>query len=293
MVDHFYFDDLPIGHVQETGARTVTEADLVLFAGLSADYHPLHTDEEYARKTPYGRRIAHGPLGVAMSIGLINREGRLDGSALALLGLEWKFTGPVFPGDTIRVRATVIERWLTSRGDKGVVVRDIAVLNQKDEMVQQGKMTLLVRRRTAGEPGDAGIAGGRMDAALRAGLRIGAAAEMRRLVTHEITAAGMGVPQPVLATPYLIATLELAAARVVQPFLPEGYTTVGARVDVTHLGPAFEGEELVATASLIGVEGRRFTFAVEAQAGGRKVSAGRHENHMIRADRFSGHRSPQ
>lgn len=282
-----FYEDLPVGHVQETRGRTLTEADLTLFAGLSGDYHPLHTDEQYASQSSFGRRILHGPLGIAVTVGLINREGLLDAAALALLGIEWKFTAPVYPGDTVRARVVVIERWLTKRAESGVVVREISVRNQENQEVQKGRMTLLVRCRTTEAASEVGITADRLAEGLRPGLRVGAVGEKRRPITHEITAEGMGSGAPVVATPWVIASMEQAAASVIRPFLPEGYITVGVLVEMEHLGAAYIGEELVARAELIGMAGRRCTFRTEVYGGGRLISRGRHQNHMVRRDRYA------
>jgi len=134
----------------ESPARTVTEADIVLFAGLSGDYNPLHTDAEFAKGTPYGQRIAHGLLGLAIASGLAARAGFIEGTAQAFLGLEWKFKGPVLIGDTLRIRAEVTKlRAMPSMGG-GVVVFAVNVLNQREQVVQQGEWSLLVKSRPQG-----------------------------------------------------------------------------------------------------------------------------------------------
>src|SRR3990172_401500 len=105
-----YFEDLRIGDQFVSPGRTITEADVTLFAGLSGDYNPLHTDEEFAKQTPFGRRIAHGLLGLSMAVGLASRLGLFDGTGIGFLGLEWSFVGPIFLGDTIRARFAVEEK---------------------------------------------------------------------------------------------------------------------------------------------------------------------------------------
>jgi acyl dehydratase len=145
-----YFEEFAVGQKMESPARTVTEADIVLFAGLSGDYNPLHTDAEFAKGTPYGQRIAHGLLGLAIASGLAARAGFIEGTAQAFLGLEWKFKGPVLIGDTLRIRAEVTKlRAMPSMGG-GVVVFAVNVLNQREQVVQQGEWSLLVKSRPQG-----------------------------------------------------------------------------------------------------------------------------------------------
>lgn len=139
-----YFEDFVEGEEQLTPGRTVTEADVMRFAGLSGDFNPAHTDYEYAKAGPFGAPIAHGLLSLVAAAGLVDRGGILDGSAVALLGLEWRFKAPVLFGDTIRVRTIVASKRLTSRGDRGVLVRQVEVVNQRGAVVQEGSFTTMV-----------------------------------------------------------------------------------------------------------------------------------------------------
>lgn len=143
-----YLEDFRVGEETVTAARTVTEADVVAFAGLSGDYNPIHTDAEFAATTPFGRRIAHGVLGLAVITGLAARTGMLDGTALAFLGIEdWRFTGPIFPGDTVHVRMKVIEARPSSKPGSGVLRRRMELVNQRGEVVQSGTFVTLVKAR--------------------------------------------------------------------------------------------------------------------------------------------------
>jgi acyl dehydratase len=145
-----YFDDFTVGEVIETLARTVNPADVTLFAGLSGDYNPLHTDEESAKTTTFGSRIAHGMLTVAISTGQQNQTGAFEGTTLALLGLDkLRFTGAVRFGDTIHTEMTVRETRESSRPDRGVVGLDVVVRNQRGEGVAQWEQSVLMKRRTA------------------------------------------------------------------------------------------------------------------------------------------------
>ena len=140
-----YFEEFEIGDVNETAARTITETDVMLFAGLSGDYNPLHTDAEFAKGTYFGERVAHGLLGLSIASGLASRLGFIEGTAEAFTGLEWKFRGPILIGDTIRVRLEVRKKKEMSRLGGGFVVLDVAVLNQRDETVQKGTWTVLIK----------------------------------------------------------------------------------------------------------------------------------------------------
>jgi acyl dehydratase len=143
-----YFEDLSVGDKFESPGRTVTEADVVTFAGLSGDYNVLHTDEEYMKTTQFGRRIAHGLLGLAIQSGLGSRAITPAVATVAFLGIkEWNFLGPIFFGDTIRVRITVDEMRKTSKPGRGVVNWRRQVVNQRGEVVQEGITATLVNTR--------------------------------------------------------------------------------------------------------------------------------------------------
>jgi len=142
-----YFEEFVLGQEILSPARTVTETDVVQFAGLSGDYNVLHTDAEFAKSTPYGQRIAHGLLGLSIASGLAARAGFIEGTAQAFMGLSWKFKAPIFLGDTIYLRTRVARlRPMPSMGG-GVVVFELTVLNQRDETAQEGEWTLLVKNR--------------------------------------------------------------------------------------------------------------------------------------------------
>ena len=147
-----YFEDLGIGDSFDSPTRTVTEADVVNFAGLSADYNRLHVDAEYAKGTPYGQRIAHGLLVLAVMSGLVTRmqlNQHLEPSLMGLLDIQCRFPKPTFIGDTLRVRVEVAEKSETSKPDRGVVAFRRQVINQRGEVVVEGVWKLLVRRRPA------------------------------------------------------------------------------------------------------------------------------------------------
>ena len=140
-----YFEEIEVGEEYESPGRTVTEADIVLFAGLSGDYNIVHTDAEFMKGSIFGERIAHGLLGLAIQSGLLSRA-MMPYATVAFGGLRWKFKAPIKIGDTIRVRARVVSKQET-KPDRGVVVLDRVVLNQRGEVVQEGDTELIVERR--------------------------------------------------------------------------------------------------------------------------------------------------
>jgi acyl dehydratase len=141
-----YFDEIELGEEYESPGRTVTEADIVMFAGLSGDYNVLHTDAEFMKKSIFGERIAHGLLCLAIQSGLFNRA-TAPYATLAFGGLRWKFKLPVKIGDTIRLRAKVTEKKDLDEPDRGLVTLERTIVNQRDEIVQQGQTDLIVQRR--------------------------------------------------------------------------------------------------------------------------------------------------
>jgi acyl dehydratase len=143
-----YFEDVEIGFRFETPNRTVTEADLVAFAGVSGDFNPLHTDAVFAAGTMYGERIAHGALVLSLATGLRQRVGLFDGTLMGLLEIRsWRFIAPVRIGDTIRVVNEVTELRPTSKPDRGLMVQRVEILNQDDAVVVTGELVTLLRRR--------------------------------------------------------------------------------------------------------------------------------------------------
>lgn len=143
-----YLEDLTAGDTFDGPARTITESDVVGFAGLSGDFNPIHTDVEFARDTPYGQRVVYGLLGISMLTGLLDRTGLFSGSAIAMLGIrDWTFVAPMFIGDTIRFRLTIEGVRRTRSGDRGIVQRYFELLNQRDEIVQRGHIDVMVRAR--------------------------------------------------------------------------------------------------------------------------------------------------
>jgi len=144
-----YYEEFTVGQVLGGPARTVTETDVVQFAGLSGDYNPLHTDVVYAAETAYGQRIAHGLLGLAMATGLAARAGFIEGTTLAFVGLDWRFKGPIYIGDTIAITARVTRTRPMPSAGGGLVVFDVNVTNQHAAVVQEGTWSMMMRGRPA------------------------------------------------------------------------------------------------------------------------------------------------
>ena len=140
-----YYEEIEVGEMFESPARTITETDVVMFAGLSGDYNQLHTDAEFGKTTRFGERIAHGLLVLSVASGLITRLGFMEGTVQAFIGLEWKFRGPVLMGDTVRARVEVRKKRSMPKLDGGLVFLDVLVLNQRDEVVQKGTWNALLR----------------------------------------------------------------------------------------------------------------------------------------------------
>ncbi len=148
-----YFEEFEIGEEVTSPARTITEADVVMFAALTGDYNQLHTDEEFAKTTPFGRRIAHGLLVLSDAVGLLGRLGFIEGTALAFRELSWKFSQPVFFGDTVHVKARCRELKPMARLGGGLVIFDLSVVNQEGKTVQKGEWHVLMASKPASKPG--------------------------------------------------------------------------------------------------------------------------------------------
>lgn len=144
-----YLEDLAVGEEIETPGITITDWHVMQFAGVSMDFFELHTNEEFAAQTDFGRRVAHGLLGLAVTDGLKNRS-ELNVEAIASLHWSWDFVGPIFIGDTVSARLRVAEkRESKSRPDRGIVTLELELRNQRGETVQKGLNRMMVKRRPA------------------------------------------------------------------------------------------------------------------------------------------------
>lgn len=140
-----YFEEFALGQRITTAARTVTEGDVVTFAGLSGDFNQIHTDAEFSKGTPFKQRVAHGLLCVSIASGLAMRTGVLEGTVLAFREINsWKFSRPVFIGDTIHVELHIVDLTPLPRLGGGSVIIELTVKNQRGEVPMKGTWTVLV-----------------------------------------------------------------------------------------------------------------------------------------------------
>jgi 3-hydroxybutyryl-CoA dehydratase len=144
-----YFEEFEEGVQMVTPGRTITETDIQLFAGLTGDYTQIHTNVEYCKDTVFGQRIAHGLLGLSIASGLAARLGFIEGTAVALREVSWKFTLPIFIGDTIHLNVVVSHKKAMGRLGMGLITFDVSLINQKDEVVQKGQWKALIQSQDA------------------------------------------------------------------------------------------------------------------------------------------------
>ena len=144
-----FLDEYEVGETFRTPGRTVTEADVMQFAGLTGDYNELHTNAEFMAKSYFGKRIVHGLLGLSVSAGLFSRIGIFEGTVIAFLGIEaWKFEGPIFFNDTLYAKLSVIEvKPSRKKLDRGVLCTKVTIWNQDGEITQSGRMAFMVKRK--------------------------------------------------------------------------------------------------------------------------------------------------
>jgi 3-hydroxybutyryl-CoA dehydratase len=148
-----YFEEFEPGMTIITPGRTITESDIVGFAGLTGDFNLIHTDAVYSAASPFGQRVAHGLLGLSIASGLGTRTGVLEGTVMAFREVnEWKFVKPVFIGDTIHAEMEVMEMKAMPRIGGGAVMLKVDVKNQKDEGVMKGSWTVLIMSKPASAP---------------------------------------------------------------------------------------------------------------------------------------------
>jgi acyl dehydratase len=141
------FDEFNVGDEFFTASRTVTESDVVTFAGLSGDFNPIHMDKEFAEKTPIKGRLAHGMLVFSIATGLGNQLGIYEGTTIAVLSMTINFKGPVKLGDTIHVEIKVTDKKESSKPDRGIITFQTNILNQRDETVIDGQWLVLMTRK--------------------------------------------------------------------------------------------------------------------------------------------------
>ena len=146
-----FFEDFAVGQRFTSQGRTITETDVVLFAGWSWDTNPPHTDAVSMRDGRFGERIAHGMLGLSVAMGLASRLGIFEDSSIALLGVDgWRFHAPIRVGDTVTCTVEITGTRLTSNGDAGILSRRFTLTNQNGVVVQSGDIGLMVATRPPG-----------------------------------------------------------------------------------------------------------------------------------------------
>lgn len=146
-----FFEDLEPGYCVETPARLITAADIDQFAEMTGDNHPLHLDETYAACTAFGGRIAQGALILSIATGLAYSSGYLRGTIEAFVDLNWKYRAPIHINDVVHVQLELLNKRRLPEQDSGLATIKVTVLNQRDEVVQDGRWTLLIRSREAAD----------------------------------------------------------------------------------------------------------------------------------------------
>lgn len=140
-----YFEEFETGQQIVSVGRTLTESDIVNFAGISADFNEIHTNSIYSGDTPFGQRVAHGLLGLSIASGLAWQTGVLEGTIIAFREINtWRFTKPVFIGDTLHVVMEIKETKAIPRAGGGTVVIQLDVQNQNGETVMKGDWSTLI-----------------------------------------------------------------------------------------------------------------------------------------------------
>ena len=143
-----YLEDFEVGKEYLSPARTVTEADVVNFAGLSGDFNPMHVDEEFAKQGHFGTRIAHGALGFIISTGLSNQMGIYEGTTIAFMECTVKYTAPLLIGDTIHVAVTPTEARRSSKPGRGILKQSLRLVKQDGTTVMESEQVLMMKSRT-------------------------------------------------------------------------------------------------------------------------------------------------
>jgi 3-hydroxybutyryl-CoA dehydratase len=143
-----FFEEFMVGQEIITAGRTITETDIIQFAGLSGDFNQIHMDAEFCQKTAIGQRVAHGLLVASVASGLAVQTGVLKGTVIVFREIaEWKFVKPILIGDTIHVELHVIETKPMHRTEGGLVTLKLEVINQKQEVANRGRWVVFVASR--------------------------------------------------------------------------------------------------------------------------------------------------
>lgn len=142
-----FYEELEVGDEFVTPARTITEADVLMYAGLTGDYNPVHTDAEWCKENNiYKQRIGHGLMGLAYADGLIFRLGLFDGTGLATLNWNWDFKGPILVGDTLHAITKITMKRETKKTERGIINEHVTLMNQRGEVIGEGDHLNMIRR---------------------------------------------------------------------------------------------------------------------------------------------------
>ena len=148
-MEGWYLEDFEIGKTYRSAARTVTEADVVNFAGLSGDFNPLHMDEEYAKnESMFGKRIAHGMLGAVWMTGMSNQMGMFAGTTIAFLELTIRYVAPLEIGATVHLEFTPTEVRHSSKPGRGVLFLDANLVDADGKVITQCRWNLMMKARS-------------------------------------------------------------------------------------------------------------------------------------------------
>ena len=142
-----YLEDFEIGKVFESCGRTVTETDVVNFAGLSGDFNPLHMDEEFGKNNMFGKRVAHGMLGPVIMTGLSNQTGLFEGTTIAFLELSIKYTAPLCIGDTVHLEFSTTEVRHSKKPGRGIAKYDAKLINQEGKVITESEWVIMMKSR--------------------------------------------------------------------------------------------------------------------------------------------------
>ena len=142
-----YLEDFEVGKVYESGGRTITEADIVNFAGVSGDFNPLHMNEEFAKTNLFGKRIAHGALGFVISTGLSNQTGLFEGTTIAFMEMSLKYLAPLCIGDTVHVEMTPQEILPGKKPRRGILKLLVKLVNQDSTVIFESPQVLMMKAR--------------------------------------------------------------------------------------------------------------------------------------------------
>jgi acyl dehydratase len=140
----YYFEEVEIGTSYTTRGRTITEGDIVQFAALTGDDNPMHTNDEYMKTHPMGKRVAHGMLTLSYAIGQIYQLGFMERTVIAFRSVEMKFSLPVFVGDTLHSVVTIVDKKEARRLGGGTITAEVKIINQEGKTVQSGSMVLIL-----------------------------------------------------------------------------------------------------------------------------------------------------